>query len=496
MSVAPPGLAMPSSNVPARSPLRLLTICFAIVAANFVSFALLSSSARADVAAPRLVTDDRLRGDRRSAKPLITGADLPEMPPAPKQSAPSVVSRLKDALTRPIALPRPVNIAITLPTYLSARYGKGIASEGWDIVKGTAGLVVNTDVTLVKAFAGVSTGNFGAAGRAVTDSHVGQAVTTTVKGYTTSARGLAALATDNDQAFVNAMRESPALPGLIQAAVQAPHILNTVRSGTFEQRVDLVGDVYELSGRLTTQAAISAVPVGGASRAASLASRAARAGERLPKLTPNEVVIREYGPEYWKNLAVKIEQLRKSAPAQIPLRKRLISELAEETNIPHLAQENLDIKVGGCGTAGGNCQFTALNTVDVMGNGTLSSPLIYGRGTKFEGLFRPTDAVLRDRGWLSSTRWNQDLDGMKNFLTHELRDGQIGLVESWSDWAGHATGVVRLGDEIYVVNNQGWAPGPTLQTLAEWHQTWAAEATDPSSVHYHVFVTPLTVGEK
>lgn len=234
---------------------------------------------------------------------LVTPPATPVVPPTDRQltideqgpritssfkgvddSRPTLTSQVRSVILAPVrAATNTVSNAPSVPLP-PALYGlKGFGLEGWDFVTGTVGFVANTDATIARGLAGLSTGNVGAAQRAWNDSHAVQQVATTVRGFTTGTRIAAAAVTGNDQALVNAARDSPALPAIVQASIEVPQIVNTIKHGTPEQRTQLLNQANELAGRLTFEVVLSALPGGAATRAPTSGLRGVRTAEDLAR---------------------------------------------------------------------------------------------------------------------------------------------------------------------------------------------------------------------
>jgi hypothetical protein len=389
-------------------------------------------------------------------------------------------------------------------------FADSAASHAAGMVTGLVSFVADGVKTEGRVAAGLATHNLGAAGRAIGQSQTAHLATTVARETESELKMRAALVTGNRTAFVNAAQSSPLAPLVSKVPTTVNRIREAITHPTADQTAGLIHGYNRFAGAAFVEAVTFAVPGGEVGGAASLAARSARLAAEGADLTRGartveELVAARYGTEHWQQIQGKLDQLMKSDPADVATRQRLMSELSEEMNIPSLAKNDgklaKDIPKGeACevrgGVGGGNCLFSALNSLDAFAHGGLSSPLTYANGTKFEQSYVSADEFLSERGLLVAGRENTDMAGVEQTLTRRLRDGQMAVLTSYSDLGGHGTIVVKLGDKLYHVNNQGWATQPTLQTLAEWDRTWRAVAKDQSSVHYGVYVTPLTVGGK
>ncbi len=119
---------------------------------------------------------------------------------------------------------------------------------------------------------------------------------------------------------------------------------------------------------------------------------------------------------------------------------------------------------------GGNCFCSTLSTIYSVGTGNLTQPMGYS-----DAQYERTINALRTGADPSGVQFNGQIvsgtmAGLEATARTALTEGQMAYLYSGQTGSAHATVVVKLEGNLYVINHQGW--NPPSQTLSQWDAQW------------------------
>lgn len=198
-------------------------------------------------------------------------------------------------------------------------------------------------------------------------------------------------------------------------------------------------------------------------------------------LTPLHKEFVETGQEMWRKLV---------STSDLTERKRLMRKLSERTNPAGEMRW----------TGTGNCASATRTNLFLLASGNLACALPYfGPGPGPDDTVRELTLA---KAFKTRSGLVHGVEDVRTFADlHLPNEGQMAILVCGMQNGAHEVVVVRMGRELFVVNNQGWdqaaelaghlEPGGHLQKLAQWDATWRSRSQGP--VGYELIVTDQAI---